>query len=695
MQLYNSGTVEVLQGVLDVNCGYVQGAGGSVSGSVSGTVTNPGTYNAVPSPNPPAVLTNYTQTATGILYEQVGGLTAGTQYGQIIVNGDVNLDGNLQVTLVNGFTPTQGNAFTIIDNRGSNPVNGTFTNLSEGATVWDSTHTYRFTISYLSASDSDDIHNDVVLTAQQTASNTTVTASANPSVLNQAVTFTATVTPAAGSLTPTGTVQFQVDGSNVGSPVSLTSGGASYSTSTLTVGTHTITALYSGDVSFLASSGSLTQTVYSAQQQMSATTTQVNTLVSGGVLNSGNGSALTTKLSSATASLQAGNTTAAVNQLNAFVNQVNAFQKSGKLTTAQANALLNAANLAIAAISGSGAHLLNDTTSGSTTSDTQPVSTAGELVSGSIGVYLDDADGTPVPAAEQARFDDAIATLNTTFGGFDVTLVDVGLADAADAIVQVEIADSSAAGGAADGILGCTVAGQITLLTGWDWYTGADPAGIGAGQYDFATIVTHELGHAVGLGHSGDTGSVMYAYLAPGQTRRTVTAQDLSVLDPDGDGKPEPLTAALWRDHSAPAPLTPPAAIDVSRTAVAAPAPQPSVFGGGRRNGSAPTPAARLNEGVRDAVFADLAWLADENRSPVRQNSDALFRVSSRSNLRTAAPPLSSALAQTPTSGEDTGASTTSRQRATEGLWFALAVDRSKRSAANELFDASLSSGSS
>jgi hypothetical protein len=140
--------------------------------------------------------------------------------------------------------------------------------------------------------------------------------------------------------------------------------------------------------------------------------------------------------------------------------------------------------------------------------------------------------------------------MSETTGPYGVDLVDVGAANGADAIVQVEIADTSPAGGAAGGVLGCTVAGQITLVTGWDWYTPADPSALGASQYDFETIVTHELGHAVGLGHSGDTGSVMYAYLAPGETRRTVTAQDLSVLD-SGGTTPEPLSAAPWRVHAA------------------------------------------------------------------------------------------------------------------------------------------------
>ena len=44
----------------------------------------------------------------------------------------------------------------------------------------------------------------------------------------------------------------------------------------------------------------------------------------------------------------------------------------------------------------------------------------------------------------------------------------------------------------------------------------------GAGQYDFETIVMHELGHALGLGHSADTNSVMYSTLETGTARRTL-----------------------------------------------------------------------------------------------------------------------------------------------------------------------------
>jgi hypothetical protein len=95
------------------------------------------------------------------------------------------------------------------------------------------------------------------------ATTTTVTSSANPSVFGQSVTFTAAVTsPVAGLGTPTGTVQFSIDGTKVGSPVPLDRNGkATYTTSSLTVtnGTnHTVSAAFtSTSSSFANSSGSL------------------------------------------------------------------------------------------------------------------------------------------------------------------------------------------------------------------------------------------------------------------------------------------------------------------------------------------------------------------------------------------------------------------------------------------------------
>jgi hypothetical protein len=84
---------------------------------------------------------------------------------------------------------------------------------------------------------------------------TVVSSSVNPSDLNQSVTFRADVTSVAAK---TGTVQFKDNGTNLGAPVALdASGVALLSTSSLTTGTHAITAEYSGDASFLPSTGTL------------------------------------------------------------------------------------------------------------------------------------------------------------------------------------------------------------------------------------------------------------------------------------------------------------------------------------------------------------------------------------------------------------------------------------------------------
>src|SRR5205823_6423078 len=83
--------------------------------------------------------------AGGGLAFQIGGLD---QYGQILLSGDGSLDGALTIQLTNGFVPHQGDQFTIIRRWGPSSISGTFTDLPEGATVWDTTHTYSFQISY-------------------------------------------------------------------------------------------------------------------------------------------------------------------------------------------------------------------------------------------------------------------------------------------------------------------------------------------------------------------------------------------------------------------------------------------------------------------------------------------------------------------------------------------------------------------
>jgi Bacterial Ig-like domain (group 3) len=88
----------------------------------------------------------------------------------------------------------------------------------------------------------------------------TVTSSADPSVEGQAVTFTVNVTPASA----TGSVGF-MDGPTTVGVATLSGGAASFSTSSLSVGAHSITAVYGGDaINAANSSPVLIQTVNKA-----------------------------------------------------------------------------------------------------------------------------------------------------------------------------------------------------------------------------------------------------------------------------------------------------------------------------------------------------------------------------------------------------------------------------------------------
>jgi subtilase family serine protease len=93
------------------------------------------------------------------------------------------------------------------------------------------------------------------------ATNTVLTASTSTPAPSANLTYTATVTPNNGSGTPDGTVQFAVDGTASGAPVTLASGAATFTTSFAAVGSHAITATYSGSGTYAASSGTLSSNV--------------------------------------------------------------------------------------------------------------------------------------------------------------------------------------------------------------------------------------------------------------------------------------------------------------------------------------------------------------------------------------------------------------------------------------------------
>jgi VCBS repeat-containing protein len=152
------------------------------------------------------------------------------------VQWQVSTDGGATFNNVPGETSTTL-TFTASLSQNGNLYRAVFTNLSGTATSRAAT-----------------------LTVISPATTTALVSSQNPSVFGQAVTFSVTVSSPAG--TPTGTVTFLDGATSIGTGTLDSSARAALSISSLAVGPHSITAVYSGDGNFSGStSATLSSTV--------------------------------------------------------------------------------------------------------------------------------------------------------------------------------------------------------------------------------------------------------------------------------------------------------------------------------------------------------------------------------------------------------------------------------------------------
>jgi autotransporter-associated beta strand protein len=145
--------------------------------------------------------------------------------------------------IVNGVTQTPAVA---LDATGKATFNYTFT--SQGAYQVSATYNPTLNPTRFATSSPTSPVSETILAATTTTLG--VPASTNPAVFGQTVTVTATVKPTSGSGTPTGSVSISVDGGTA-TKLSLPAGSNQVTftvpAANLTVGSHTITALYSGD----------------------------------------------------------------------------------------------------------------------------------------------------------------------------------------------------------------------------------------------------------------------------------------------------------------------------------------------------------------------------------------------------------------------------------------------------------------
>jgi hypothetical protein len=250
-----TGTTTVTTSTLFVDTpttGPVQLSGGLLGGSSTvGNVTSVGgTISPGHSPSPGILTTGSLTFDSTSKYSALLDGTVPGGYDQIVAGGPINLGGaTLHLSIGSGFSPTRGEQFTIIQNNSGSPVTGSFAGLPEASTI--SVGGVQFQISYAGGP----TLNSVVLTVLTNATTTTtLTTSSQIAVVGQPVTFTATVTPAAPSLgIPTGTVTFLDGTTPIGQAPVNSSAQATFTTSSLAFGAHSITAVYSGDSVFQSS----------------------------------------------------------------------------------------------------------------------------------------------------------------------------------------------------------------------------------------------------------------------------------------------------------------------------------------------------------------------------------------------------------------------------------------------------------
>jgi len=132
-------------------------------------------------------------------------------------------------------------------------------------------------------------------------------------------------------------------------------------------------------------------------------------------------------------------------------------------------------------VSGNGASsLVADTGSG--VADATGIISSGQLNTGVLWVSIPDFNENSDPA-QLARLRGAIATINQTFGAYGVTLVEVDASNQDVADIRVIMDETSPCGDMIEGVLGCsTIAGEITLIQGWDWCSSDDSAAVGTAE---------------------------------------------------------------------------------------------------------------------------------------------------------------------------------------------------------------------
>jgi hypothetical protein len=139
-----AGTLRVASGAtLSLNAAQSLATASQLTGEgvVSGDVMTPGHVDPGDGVGVLTFNNNLSLTASSVTALELGGLTAGTLYDVLAVNGQIALNGSLAVSLVNGFQPSAGDEFSIV---AAGSVLGTFASESlptlGGGLGWHTTY---------------------------------------------------------------------------------------------------------------------------------------------------------------------------------------------------------------------------------------------------------------------------------------------------------------------------------------------------------------------------------------------------------------------------------------------------------------------------------------------------------------------------------------------------------------------------
>ena len=260
------GTVTIYDGSTAVGSGFLSGTvndGATISvigltaGSHSITAKYPGAYNYAPS--------------TSAVYTQVMNLPATSTYLAASVNPAAY---GQTLTLVASIQPpgngTATGTVTFLDGATSLGTVNVSNNLAQFSVPTLSLGSHTLTAQYSGDTKfAGSTSAPITETVNPSVTTTTVSPNINPSNLGQSIVITAVVVPSAGG-TVTGTATF-LDGTSSLGTAAVSSNTAQLSLSSLSVGAHSITAKYSGDGNFTAStSTAVTQTVNQASTATSA-----------------------------------------------------------------------------------------------------------------------------------------------------------------------------------------------------------------------------------------------------------------------------------------------------------------------------------------------------------------------------------------------------------------------------------------